>query len=152
MSDTNAGKRRNDDTQALVASLRSAPTAGQKALSPPDHLNPLGLVMLGAGMLPTGKPVSASVIAAPPKGPTVRYGEYILSYQDCRECHGANLTGGVQGQLPPVGPGLNLVKQCKLNEFISTMRNGIDPGGHQLVKENRWQPIGKMYHQDLTTG
>src|SRR5258708_38486431 len=43
MSYTNAGKLSDDDTQALVAYLRSAPAAGQKALSPPDHLNPLGL-------------------------------------------------------------------------------------------------------------
>ena len=28
------------------------------------------------------------VIAAPPKGPSMQYGEYIMSYQDCRECHG----------------------------------------------------------------
>jgi hypothetical protein len=44
--------------------------------------------MLGAGMLPSGKPVITSRVGAPPKGPTFQFGEYILSYQDCRECHG----------------------------------------------------------------
>jgi mono/diheme cytochrome c family protein len=150
MSYTNAGRLSDDDIQALIAYLRRAPAAGQKAVNPRDHLNPLGLVMLGAGMLPTGKPVSAGVIAAPPKGPTVGYGEYILSYQDCRECHGANLTGGIQGQLAPTGPDLNLVKQWKLSEFISAMRSGIDPSGHQIGKEMPWQPIGKMDDEELT--
>jgi len=45
-------------------------------------------MMLGAGMLPEGKPVSTGIVTAPPKSPTLQYGEYILSYQDCRACHG----------------------------------------------------------------
>jgi mono/diheme cytochrome c family protein len=150
MSYTNAGKLSDDDTAAVIAYLRSAPAAGAKTANPPDQLNPLGLVMLGAGMLPTGKPVLTGTIAAPPKGPTIQYGEYILSYQDCRECHGANLAGGVPGQLPPIGPGLSFVKEWKLNEFISTMRSGIDPAGHQIGKEMPWQPIGKMDDEELT--
>ena len=88
-------------------------------MNPPDQLNLLGVIMLGAGMLPGGKPVFTGVITAPQTGPTVQYGEYILSYQDCRECHGANLTGGVEGQLGPIGPDLNLVKEWKLEGFIA---------------------------------
>jgi hypothetical protein len=76
----------------------------------PDHLNLLGLMMLGAGMLPAGKPVSTGIVSAPPKGPTPRFGEYILSHQDCRECHRAKLSGGTPGQLAPLGPDLNVVK------------------------------------------
>jgi hypothetical protein len=49
--------------------------------------------MLGAGMLPSGKPVITGNITAPPKGPTFAFGEYILSYQGCRECHGRHLAG-----------------------------------------------------------
>jgi hypothetical protein len=37
------------------------------------------------------------------------------------------LTGGVPGQLGPLGPALNLVKGWKLARFIATMRTGIDP-------------------------
>jgi mono/diheme cytochrome c family protein len=73
-----------------------------------------------------------------------------MSYQDCRECHGADLTGGVQGQLPPIGPGLSLVKDWKLQEFITTMRSGIDPNGHQLSEQMPWRPIGKMDDEELT--
>jgi hypothetical protein len=101
-------------------------------------------MMLAAGMLPGGKPVFNGTIKAPPHGPTVQYGEYILSFQDCRECHGADLKGGVQGQLPPVGPGLGFVKDWKLQDFITTMRTGIDPTGHEISKQMPWQPIGKI--------
>ena len=150
MSYTNAGKLSDDDTQSLIAYLRSRPAAGRETLEPPDRLNLLGVVMLGAGMLPAGKPVSTGVITAPPKGATVQYGEYILSYQDCRECHGANLTGGVEGQLAPLGPDLTLVKEWKLEEFVATMRTGTDPGGHELSKQMPWRPIGKMDDQELS--
>jgi mono/diheme cytochrome c family protein len=109
----------------------------------------LGIAMLGAGMLPTGKPVSISPITAPPAGSTLLYGEYILSYQDCRACHGAKLTGGVPGQLGPIGPDLNLVKGWKLEQFIATMRTGVDPDGHELSKEMPWQPIGRMSDEEL---
>jgi mono/diheme cytochrome c family protein len=149
MSYTNAGKLSDGDTQALIAYLRSRPAAGTATVDPPDRFNPLGLIMLGAGMLPAGKPVSTGVVTAPPKGRTARYGEYILSYQDCRTCHGADLTGGVAGQLAPLGPDLGLVKEWKLEEFIATMRTGIDPGGHELSQQMPWRPIGKMDDEEL---
>jgi mono/diheme cytochrome c family protein len=149
MSYTNAGKLSDDDTKAVIAYLRHLSPAGQQTPNPPDRLNPLGMLMLGAGMLPTGKPVSQETITAPAKAPTALYGEYILSYQDCRECHGKDLTGGVPGQLAPLGPDLQLVKNWKLEEFIATMRNGIDPNGHEIGKQMPWKPIGRMSDEEL---
>jgi hypothetical protein len=72
MSYTNAGKLSDDDIQALIAYIRSQPAAGQETVNPPDQLNLLGVIMLGAGMLPGGKPVFTGVITAPQKGPTVQ--------------------------------------------------------------------------------
>jgi mono/diheme cytochrome c family protein len=106
--------------------------------------------MLGAGMLPSGKPVTTTRVTAPPKGPTFQYGQYILSYQDCRECHGNTLTGGMPGQMAPLGPDLNLVKDWKLSEFIATMRTGVDPNGHQISEQMPWGPIGRMDDDELT--
>ena len=146
---TNAGKLSDDDTKAVIAYIRSLPAAGTPTENPPDHFNLLGSVMLGAGMLPKGKPISAGVITAPPSGPTLEYGEYILSYQDCRACHGDKLTGGVPGQLGPIGPDLNLVKGWKFEEFVATMRTGVDPNGHQLSKQMPWRPIGRMSDEEL---
>jgi mono/diheme cytochrome c family protein len=149
MSYTNSGKLSDDDIQAVIAFIRSLPAAGKQTPNPPDHLNLLGVMMLGAGMLPQGKPVSTGIVTAPPKSPTLQYGEYILSYQDCRSCHGDKLTGGVPGQLVLLGPDLNLVKRWKLEEFITTMRTGVDPNGHELSKQMPWQPIGRMGDEEL---
>jgi mono/diheme cytochrome c family protein len=150
MSYTNAGKLSDDDIKAVIAYIRSLPPAGDPTGNPPDHLNLLGIAMLGAGMLPEGRPASTGIIKAPPEGPTLQYGEYILSYQDCRACHGARLTGGVPGQLGPVGPDLKIVKGWKLDEFIASMRTGVDPNGHELSKEMPWRPIGRMSDEELS--
>jgi len=149
MSYTNAGRLSDDDTHAVIAYIRSLPAAGEATPDPPDRLNLLGVLMLGAGMLPSGKPVITGAITAPPKGPTFAFGEYILSYQDCRECHGRDLTGGVPGQLGPLGPDLNLVKQWTLAEFIDTMRTGVDPNGHQMSEQMPWRPLGRMDDDEL---
>jgi mono/diheme cytochrome c family protein len=149
MSYTNASKLSDDDTQAVIAYLRHLPAAGRQTANPPDHLNLLGLLMLGAGMLPTAKSISHGIVTAPPKAPTAQYGEYILSYQDCRECHGKNLTGGVPGQLPPLGPDLNLVKDWKFEEFVATMRTGVDPNGHEIGEQMPWRSIGRMSDEEL---
>jgi mono/diheme cytochrome c family protein len=150
MSLTNAGRLSDADIQALIAYIRSAPAAGEPTPDPPDRLNPLGLIMLGAGLFPDVKPVFTGAITAPPKAATVEYGEYILSYHDCRSCHGANLMGGVTGQFGPIGPGLTLVKEWKRDEFITTLRTGIDPTGHH-IDSNRmpWRAIGKMDDEEL---
>jgi mono/diheme cytochrome c family protein len=149
MSYTNAGKLSDDDTRAVIGYIRSLPAAGEQTPNPPDHLNLLGVMMLGAGMLPQGRPVSKAIITAPPQSPTSQYGEYILSYQDCRACHGDMLTGGVPGQLGPLGPDLNLVKGWKLEEFVATMRTGVDPNGRELSKQMPWRPIGRMGDEEL---
>src|SRR5262249_22030866 len=149
MSYTNAGRWSDADVEPLIASLRSLPAAGERTREPPDRLNPLGAAMLGAGLLPGGKPVITDGIKAPPKGPTVQFGEYILSYQDCRECHGARLTGGMPGQMGPLGPDLNVVRDWTLGQFIATMRTGIDPNGVELSNQMPWRPIGRMDNEEL---
>jgi mono/diheme cytochrome c family protein len=149
MSYTNARKLSDDDTRAVIAYLRSLPPAGSPIEDPPDRLNLLGVIMLGAGMFPRGWPISNDVVTAPPKGPSLRYGEYILSYQDCRACHGDKLTGGVPGQAAPLGPDLSVVKGWKFEEFVATMRTGVDPNGHELNRQMPWEPIGRMGDEEL---
>ena len=141
----------DEDLQALIAYLRNQPAVDNETPNPPDQPGPLGLILLGAGMLPAGQPPITDEIAAPPKGPTVEYGEYILSYQDCRDCHGENLLGGVEGQLAPFGPNLKLVKGWTREQFITTMRTGVDPNDHKLDPEKMpWKSIGRMDDEELT--
>jgi cytochrome c553 len=150
MSLTSAGKLSDEDIRALIAYIRHQPANGEPTVDPPDAFNFLGLLLLGAGQFPLGKPVFTGTVTAPPKGPTSRYGEYILSYSDCRECHGAHLHGGVAGQLGPIGPDLNVVKDWTRAEFITTMRTGKDPSGHELSQQMPWRPIGTMSDDELS--
>jgi mono/diheme cytochrome c family protein len=150
MSLTNAGKLSDDDTRAIIAYIRQLPAAGEPTIDPPDAFNFLGLLLLGASQFPLGKPVFTGAITAPAQGPTPQYGEYILSYSDCRECHGAQLHGGVVGQLGPIGPDLNVVKAWTRAGFIATMRTGKDPYGHEISPQMPWRPIGMMSDDELS--
>jgi mono/diheme cytochrome c family protein len=149
MSLTSAGNLSNDDIECLIAYIRTTPADGALTPDPPDDISPLGVAMLGAGLLPGGRPVFIGAIKAPPKEPTAQYGQYIVSYQDCRQCHGDNLAGGNAG-LGPVGPDLGLVKEWKREEFIATVRTGTDPGGHEIDGDLMpWREIGKMDDVEL---
>jgi mono/diheme cytochrome c family protein len=150
MSYTNASKLSDRDLESVIAYIRSQPPNGKPTPQPPDHLNLRGLLFLGAGLLPEPKPVVTGLVTAPPKLPTARYGEYILSYQDCRVCHGETLTGGTPGQIPPIGPDLSMVKNWTSEQFIATLRTGTDPGGHQLREIMPWRTVAKMDDVELT--
>jgi mono/diheme cytochrome c family protein len=138
-----AGNLSDDDIQSLIAYIRITPAAGAQTPDPPDGMGPVGVAMLGAGLLPNGSPVSAAAITAPTKGATAQYGQYIVSYQGCRRCHGDDLSGG-KGWLAPAGPDLSLVKVWKREEFVRTVRTGIDPNGHEIDGEMPCRYIGKM--------
>ena len=151
MSLTNASRLSDQHIQAVIAYLRSLPATGRPTPDPPDTLSPLGLILIGAGKMPAGHPVFTGAIMAPSKAATAEYGEYILSYQDCRSCHGADLQGGVPGQLGTIGPALAIVKDWKLGDFIATLRTGTDPNGYHLDGNKMpWRSIGKMDDEELS--
>jgi mono/diheme cytochrome c family protein len=150
MSLTNAGRLSDEDIAALIAYIRSVPAAGQPTPVPPDQLSPVGLAMVGTGLFPAGNAVFTGTITAPAKAATADYGEYILSYHDCRICHGADLNGGVPGQFGPLGPSLAVVKGWKVDEFIVALRTGVDPYGHRIDSSVMpWRAIGKMDDEEL---
>jgi mono/diheme cytochrome c family protein len=82
-------------------------------------------------------------------GATGEFGQYILSYQDCVVCHGTDLTGGKPGQLAPLGPNLSILKGWTEEQFITTLRTGVDPNGHALNNQMPWQNIGRMNDEEL---
>ena len=150
MSLTNAGGLSDDDIAAVIAYIRSVPAAGQPTPIPPDQLSPVGLIMVGTGLFPAGHAVFTGAITAPAKAVTADYGAYILSYHDCRTCHGPDLNGGVPGQFGPLGPSLAVVKDWKPDEFIVALRTGVDPYGHRIDSSVMpWRVIGKMDDEEL---
>lgn len=141
----------DEDLQALIAYLRNQPAVVNETPNPPDQPSVLGLILLGAGMLPAGQPPITDVISAPPKGSTVEYGEYILNYQDCKDCHGEDLLGGKEGQLAPIGPNLKVVKTWTQEQFINTLRTGVNPMEYALDPARMpWKSIGRMDDEELT--
>ena len=120
------------DIQAVIAFLRSQPAVVNETPNPPDQPSFLATVMFGAGMLPTGQAPVAGEIVAPAKGPTADYGQYLVSFVGCRDCHGAELTGKQPGGFGPSGPSLRVVKGWTAEQFLTTLRTGVDPSGHTL--------------------
>lgn len=151
MSTVRARNMSDEDLHAIIAYLRSQPGVVNETLDPPDRPNLLAAIMSAVGLLPEGQPPITGAISAPPKGATAEYGGYIMSYQDCRDCHGEDLRGGVQGQLAPIGPNLAVVKGWTQEQFITTLRTGVDPSGHSLSDQMPWRSIGRMDDEDLTS-
>ena len=139
----------DEDLHAVIAYLRSQPAVENDVPLPLDQPNFLAAIMGGAGLLPPPQPPVQGPIVAPPRGETVEFGEYNVSFQDCRDCHGADLHGGVEGQLPPVGPDLAIVKGWTREQFLTTLRTGVDPNGHQLSEQMPWRQIGLLDDDEL---
>jgi cytochrome c553 len=150
MSNNRVRNLSDEDMLALIVYLRSQPAVENALPNPSDQISMLGIVLLGVGQLPEGKPPITGVITAPPRGATVEYGQYIASYQDCRDCHGEDFTGGKQGQLAPIGPNLRVVRGWTQDQFFTTLRTGVDPSGHKMNPQMPWQMISRMDDNDLT--
>jgi len=149
MSTVNVRHMSDNDLEAVIAFLRSQPAVVNKTQEPPDQPSLLAAIMMGAGMLPKGEAPVTGTITAPSKGPTVEYGEYMIGFQDCRDCHGEDLKGGKQGQLAPIGPNLSVVKGWTQEQFITTIRTGVDPNGWHLRDVMPWKTIGRLDDVEL---
>lgn len=140
------------DAEAIVAYLRSQPAAGSR--TPPTRLNVLAAFLLGARIAPSSaQPPVTQPIVAPPEGDSATHGEYLVSILACRLCHGENLTGGkTGGPGPPAGPNLRaILTKWAVEDFIRTMRTGVDPYNHTLSPEMPWKAVSAFASDtDLT--
>ena len=139
----------DQDVEALVAYLRSQPAVEHAV--PRTRLNFLGLVLAGTGLFPTA--VQADVpeaIEAPLAGPTAEYGEYLVNFSMCRDCHGSDLMGGDPAGFVPAGPPLPpVIADWSAEAFITTIRTGVDPGGHALDDEQMpWTSYSAAFSDD----
>lgn len=138
----------DEDLYAVIAFLRSQPPVRHE--TPPPNPSFLTAVMAGANMLPLLPGMAPDSIVAPQPGPTREYGEYMVRWMGCDECHGANYTGG-GGGVVPVGPSLRGVKNWSAEQFIATFRTGKTPFGKQLDSLMMpWNIYGRATDDELT--
>ena len=145
----------DDDLADLIAYLKSLPPVDNEP--PKAELGPLGRVMMTLGQLPpevtapdaTAIDHDAPRPLAPEPGVTVEYGMYLA--RTCMLCHGSELNGqtifdgSVALNLTPGGEMIGWSEE----DFITTMRTGVTPNGHQLKDVMPWEYFGQMTDDEL---
>ena len=146
----------DEDLGALIAYLKTVPPVD----NPPTEssVGPLARVLFLAGQFPL---LPAELIdhtaprpTVPAPGVTAEYGQYLAV--GCTGCHGENGAGGpIPGGPPDWPPAANLTPTGNLAnwteaEFISTLRTGVTPEGHELKAEYMpWPTIGRLTDDEL---
>lgn len=131
MNSTGIGTLGDEDIKALVAFLRSQPATGDEPRK--EKWSLLMYIMLGAGQVPQN--VRPEQIASVAPAPTVAYGEYIVSFLSCRDCHGPDLRGSAGGLGPPAPSIVDAASNWSEAEFETALRTGNRPDGRALVEE-----------------
>lgn len=128
------------DLAAMIAYLRSLPPIDNERTA--VEINPVARLMIDLGIF--GDVVRAARIdfRAPRPPPPPDPGAYLVTLGGCTFCHGPRLTGG-QGPEPgaPEGPDLTAsgpLSRWSFADFVSTMRNGVNPDGHLI--EPKYMP------------
>lgn len=144
------------DLGDLVAYIRSLPPVDHDL--PSRRLGPMGRMLLLRGEL---QPVAESIDhereqdEAPPRGATVAYGAYLANV--CMGCHGEGFSGGrIPGDPPDSHPAGNLTPDDATGigtwteeEFIETIRTGVNPRGHELGEGMPWEAIAQYGDDEL---
>ena len=144
----------DEDLGAVIAYLKSLPPVDNPL--PPRRLELMGRLMMGTGMIPPFAADQIDHAAPPPSAPTpgvtVEYGQYLTHV--CTECHGASLNGAPFGPPGQQVPTPNLTSGGELSswseqDFINTMRTGVNPLGRSLNEEMPWKNFGQMTDDEL---
>jgi cytochrome c553 len=140
----------DEDAQSIVAFIRQhEPNAPD---TPQNNVNVVGALLVNVAPFQTRQePITASV-TAPPAGPSPEYGAYLLGVSGCRDCHGANLAGGIADPNgPPGGPNISGAdERMTLEQFITMFRTGTRPNGSQLSEAMPWKDYELFSDEDLT--
>jgi mono/diheme cytochrome c family protein len=136
----------DDDLYSVIAFLRSQEPTGADV--PRERLSLLGLAMGGANMFPAIKEPPPETVAHVQRGETLEYGKYLVSWMNCRECHGAALEGSTGGILPPA-PSLRVAQTWTAEQFLTTMRTGTTPYGKPLGAMMPWKNVGRFGDDEI---
>ncbi len=146
----------DQDLAAIIAYVKSVPSVDH--VTHGQNFTPLAKIMLAAGMLgqlPVESVSHATQVTAPARGVSKEYGEYMVNTNDCRVCHGPKLNGGkypdptIQKISPNLTPGGDLSAWTE-EQFITTLRTGVTPHGHNLDNEFMpWKNYSKFSDDEL---
>jgi mono/diheme cytochrome c family protein len=148
MAGTNVRYISDEDLLAIIAYLRSQEPVEKETPLPPDRPNFPALLVSGANLIPD-RPLITEPILGPQKDAAAEYGQFMTSFLDCKNCHGDDLSGGTS-PINPKGPSLRVVKGWSQEEFINTLRTGVDPTGHQLKPLMPWRSTGRLNDVELS--
>ena len=142
------------DLGAIIAYLKTLSPVERESPEPQLTLMTNILFTLGAlGQLPAEiVDHEAPRPAAPQRGATADYGEYLSYAATCRDCHGPELNGAQAGPGVPYAPNITPggeLSDWSEEEFITTMRTGVTPTGKRLIAIMPWGSYGGMTDDDL---
>jgi mono/diheme cytochrome c family protein len=146
----------DEDLGSIIAYVKTVPPVDRVLAG--EQFTPLAKILLAAGVLPNlpVEDVNHEVhVSAPERGASAEYGEYMVNINDCRLCHGPELNGGpfpdptitrISPNLTPGGePGFWTEEQ-----FINTIRTGVNPNGHELDPELMpWKEYRNFHDYEL---
>lgn len=146
------------DLGCLIAFLKTLPPV--ERTFDKRHFTYMSQVMAGAGLF--GNLFAYDVIdhdkakniVAPPVGPSVEYGQYLVNSFGCVNCHTSNLGGGKSPDpAAPMVPDISVSGapgKWTLPQFINTFKTGTTPEGKQLNGEYMpFANLGVLENQEI---
>lgn len=144
----------DDDVAAIIAYLRAQPAVDHDV--PDMRIGPIIRVFALLDKL-TLFPYdrinhSERAPTTAPVGATIEHGRYLGA--GCIGCHGQGLSGGKIPGAPPSWPAAANITPTGLHswseeDFIRTMRTGVNPSGHVLDTKMPWKQLGKLTDDEL---
>ncbi len=141
----------DEDLGAVIAYVKSVPPVDRNTkLMKPGFL---GTIIYGsAGSLPAEKiDHEAPRPVAPDIGVTADYGKYLVSMAGCQSCHGDKLDGHSDIPIFSAPNLINVGNKWTEEQFVNTIRVGIDPGGKKLNSDYMpWDYYTRMTDDELS--
>ena len=141
------------DVAAMIGYMRSMEPVHNEV--PPVTVNTLGKAVLALGLFGPPNPAPQVTAAVPqPAAGTVEMGKYLSIA--CTRCHGETMAGGpVDGAAEGDPLAANLTPGGELagwsqEDFINTIRTGVNPAGRQLDKSMPWRELARWHDEDLS--
>jgi mono/diheme cytochrome c family protein len=145
------------DLESVIAYIRSLPPVDSNLGK--TTLGPLGRLLYFGGQLPINTADNVdqdpAIPPAPEMGVTLEYGHYLSNTAGCTGCHGPGLSGGpIPGAPPDWPPAANIspsgaVQSWTEEQFINTIRTGVDPNGHEINPVMPWRRYAGMTDDEL---